>query len=361
MTFLEWTIYGNTLRAWITALLAAGAIFAILEIVKGMLLRRHAPRAESVARVEEAGAEGGVLRAALTRTHVAWLALVSAYLGSRFLFFPADVEARLRAGAVIVFCIQGAVWAVAALEFLLRRGMWRRHRADAATATAFRVLGVVGRAGVWMAFALLALANVGVEVTPLLTGLGVGGIAVALAVQNILGDILAALSIALDRPFTIGDAIAVGDLTGTVEHVGLKTTRLRGEAGEQIILANADLLRSRIRNYGRVRERQVALTVSVSSAAPPEKLARVPALIREIVEAQDATRFARAHLHRLDGASLEFKAVYHVLDPGDLAALDVQQAVHLELLRRFEEEGLEIAGAAHAFGAGAGVPAGGVG
>ncbi|HEX7118307.1 MAG TPA: mechanosensitive ion channel family protein [Longimicrobiales bacterium] len=350
MTFLEWTYYGNTLRAWITALLAAGALFVVFEIAKGMLLRRRMAVAGPAA-----GAANDVGYAVVARTHVAWLALAAAYLGSRVLFFPVDIDARIRSVVVVAFCIQGAIWGVAAVEALLRRIDERQPAADPATAGAVRFLGVVGRAGVWTVCVLLALANIGVRVGPLLVGLGVCGLAAALALRPVLGDLFAALAIALDRPFGIGDRIVVGELTGTVEHVGLKTTRLRGEAGEQIVVSNADLLRSRIRNFERMRERRVAFLVGVAVGTPTVKLERIPALIQDVVESQEGTRFGRAHFRRIGRSSLDFEVVYDVLVPDVEVALDTRQSIQLELMRRFEEEGIEVA--APVGGADADVPA----
>lgn len=338
MAFLEWTYYGNSLRVWITALLVTGALFAILEIVKGLLARRLSSLA-----ARTAGEIDDLVSAVVGETRAAWLALVAAYLASRLLFLPAEVDARVRAVAVLAFAAQAALWAVTALDFLLRRVVDRQLASDPSAATTMRFLGFIGRVGIWAVFALLALSNLGVQVTALLTGLGVGGIAVALAVQNVLGDLFASLSIVLDKPFVIGDFVIVGDLMGTVEHVGLKTTRVRSLSGEQIIFSNADLLQSRIRNYKRMYERRVVFGLGVTYGTAYEKLARIPAIVREIVEAHEKTRFDRAHFHRYGASSLDIEVAYHVLDPDYNVYMDIQQAINLELFRRFAEEGIEFA------------------
>src|SRR5439155_25724457 len=145
----------------------------------------------------------------------------------------------------------------------------------------------------WSLVVILALENLNINVTPLITGLGIGGIAVALAAQNVLGDLFASLSIVLDKPFVLGDVISVGTDTGTVEKIGLKTTRLRSLSGEQLIFANADLLKSRIRNLKRMYQRRVVFSLSVAYGTPREKLAAIPQMVREIVEALQSTRFDR--------------------------------------------------------------------
>src|SRR5262249_47725074 len=138
---------------------------------------------------------------------------------------------------------------------------------------------------------LLALDNMGINVTTLIAGLGIGGIAVALAAQTILGDLFASLSILTDKPFLIGDVIAVGEVKGTVEQVGLKTTLIRAETGEQVIIANGDLLKSRIRNLRRMYERRVVLTFGLHYKTTPEQIEQVPALIKRLVESHKRTRF----------------------------------------------------------------------
>jgi len=193
---------------------------------------------------------------------------------------------------------------------------------------------------------LMALDNVGVNVTALITGLGVGGIAVALALQNVLGDLLASLSIVLDKPFVIGDAITVDTLTGTVESIGLKTTRLRSVSGEQLVISNGDLLKSRIHNWKRMAERRVVLAFGVSCGTPPGTVERIPGLVRALVEGQDLTRFDRAHFKGFGASSLDFEAVYWILSADYGLFMDRQQAIGLGLLRAFEREGIELASAA---------------
>jgi small-conductance mechanosensitive channel len=204
-------------------------------------------------------------------------------------------------------------------------------------------VGFLMRLVVWAAVLLLLLDNLGVNVTTLIAGLGVGGIAVALAAQNVLGDLFASLSIVLDKPFVVGDFIAVADFMGSVEHVGLKTTRLRSLSGEQVIFSNTDLLGSRIRNYGRMFERRVVSSIGVTYQTPAAKLRRIPEIIREIVQGQSKVRFDRAHFHKLGDSSLGFEFVYYVLTADYNHYMDVQQNINLALLEKLAEEGVEFA------------------
>ncbi len=191
---------------------------------------------------------------------------------------------------------------------------------------------------------LLSLQNVGVDVTALVAGLGVGGIAVALALQNILGDLFASLAIVLDKPFVLGDFINVGgEFLGSIEAIGLKTTRIRSLSGEQLVFSNSDLLGSRIRNYGRMAERRIAFTVGVTYETPKDRLAEIPGIIREAVEAQDKVRFDRSHFQKFGDFSLDFETVYYVLSPDYSTYMDIQQAINLRLFGEFGDRGIEFA------------------
>jgi len=195
----------------------------------------------------------------------------------------------------------------------------------------------------WVIVFITALDKFGVNVTTLVTGLGIGGVAIALAVQNVLGDLFAALSIVFDKPFDVGDSIAVDQMQGTVERIGLKTTRVRSVSGEQIIISNSELLKSRIRNYKRQLDRRVVFTTDVTYGTTPETVARIPGMIREVVSSQQPVRFDRSHFTQYTDSALRIETVYFVLDADYGRYLDIQQMINLELLRRFRAEQIELA------------------
>jgi small-conductance mechanosensitive channel len=190
---------------------------------------------------------------------------------------------------------------------------------------------------------LAALDNLGVDITALVAGLGVGGIAVGLALQDVLKDTFAALSIILDKPFELGDFVVVDDLAGNVEHIGIKTTRVRSLSGEQLVFGNGDLLSSRIRNFKRLVERRGLFTFGVLYSTPADTLERIPEMVREIVDGLETTRFDRAHFKAFGDSSMDFEVVYYVLDAEYLTFMDLQQAINLALVRRFADEGIEFA------------------
>jgi small-conductance mechanosensitive channel len=197
------------------------------------------------------------------------------------------------------------------------------------------VFNYLGRFFIWTLVLLLALDNLGVKVVPLMTGLGVGGIAVALAVQKILGDLFASISIMIDKPFEIGDMIAVDEFSGYIEKIGLKTTRMRSITGEQLIIANSYLLESRIRNYKRMTERRTTLSLGVTHQTSTENLKAIPRIFEEIINKQKNARFDRAHLQKIGEFSMIYECVYWVKSPDYKTTLDVQQSVNLSLVEAF--------------------------
>lgn len=214
---------------------------------------------------------------------------------------------------------------------------------DTSSATTITFLGLCARLILWLIVLLLILDNLGVNITGLVAGLGIGGIAVALAVQNILGDLLASLSIVLDKPFVIGDFVVVDSLSGTIEHVGLKTTRIRSLSGEQLIFSNNDLLKSRIRNYKRMQERRIVFSFGVVYQTPLEKLKIIKKIVTDIITAQENARLDRVHFKEYGDSSLNFEIVYFIAKPDFGLYMDVQEAINLEIFRRFQEESIEFA------------------
>ena len=214
---------------------------------------------------------------------------------------------------------------------------------DPASATTVSMLTFIAKLVLWAVVLLLALENAGIDVTALIAGLGVGGIAIALASQHILGDLFSALSIVLDKPFVLGDFIVVGDLMGTVEKIGLKTTRLRSLSGEQLIFSNADLLQSRTRNFKRMNERRVVFSLGVTYQTSADMLESIPGMIRKIIVSHDNVRFDRSHFKEYGDSALTFETVYYVLTAEFNRYMDIQQSINLALYRSFAKQGIEFA------------------
>ena len=337
MDILEQTFWGNTLATWLLALAVVGIVFLALNILKRTMSRKV------LAWVRKTESDLDDLIVDLfSRTRYLFLILVSIYAGSLVLTLPPQAEPWIRTIMVILFWVQVALWGTGVVDYLVSRQV--KEQGKEAAATTINALGYVGKIVLWTVTLLLVLDNIpGIEVDALIASLGIGGIAVALAAQNILGDLFASLSIVLDQPFVIGDSITVGEYVGTVEHIGLKSTRMRSLTGEQLIFSNSDLLNSRIRNYGRMEERRVSFTLGVTCQTPYEKLVEIPGMVEGIIKAQPQTRFGRAHFKAYGDFSLNFEIVYSMLTSDYGVFMDIQQAINLEILRRFAEEGIELA------------------
>jgi small-conductance mechanosensitive channel len=255
---------------------------------------------------------------------------------------PEQIQRSVSKVVMILVLIQVGLWAGRAVRFYLE--MKERERgADRVFAGSLGVINFVARMLIWSLVILVALDNLGVNITALLAGLGVGGVAVALALQNVLGDLFASLSIALDKPFVIGDNLTIDTFIGKVEHIGIKTTRLRSESGEQIILSNADILKSRVRNFSRLADLRILATIRLTYDTPSDKLKEMPRLLENIVREHAQARFERCHFKTLGESSFLFELSYFVLQPSVNPVLDLQQAVNFRIVDELRRLGVEFA------------------
>jgi small-conductance mechanosensitive channel len=329
---LEWMVAFGVAAAWLVALL-----------VMRQLIRRYD---RQLADRPEIGLMR-TLTAALAQTKVLFMLVVVAASGISTLS-PSGIVTRIAHAAVMIALIwQVGIWSTVATNTLLERRRQQVLDTDRATAGSLNIIGVVVRSVIWIVVVLLILENAGVDVSALMAGLGIGGVAVALALQNILGDLFASLAITVDRPFVVGDLLMVENYAGKVEYIGLKSTRLRSIGGEQIIMSNADLLRSRLRNFGRLRERQVEFTLGIDYATSWEMLERIPSIIEEIVNSQAEARFERSHLARHGAYSLDFETVYRVLSPELKRHMEIQHRIQIMIHREFARLGIKFAEPTH--------------
>lgn len=329
--------FRNEPAALLTALVITAAILLLAAAIATISRRRFRKAEEADETVES------ILLNLGNRTRLFLLFFPSIWLGMRALSVPEDMARIVSTVSRLSLIAQCALWAGAILDHLLRR--YRRRRVDndpaaVTTVAAFRFGALVA---LWIIAALVALDNLGVDVTTLITGLGIGGVAVALATQNILGDLFASLSIVLDKPFVVGDVIMSGTDIGRVEHIGLKTTRVRSLSGEQLVFSNADLLQSRVRNFQRMAERRIVFSIGVIYATPADVVAEIPSIIRRIIDSRGDTRFDRAHFKSFGESSLDFEIVYYVLSPDYTRYMENQNEINLAILREFNARKIEFA------------------
>jgi small-conductance mechanosensitive channel len=344
---LDTIVLGNSVSQWLEAIALGLGIYLFLTVVVRWLPRRLGRLFERLPEKLErklATTTAQQFVGLIERTQAYFRAAAAVYGGSVLLSLPEGVRAVLRDLFILAVMAQIAVWLSYLVETAIKNYVSkRRDRFDAGDITEIRWVTRIAKIAVWIVAVLVALDNIGVDVTALAAGLGIGGIAVALAAQSILGDLFSSLSIVIDKPFVIGDFIIVGDKMGAVESIGLKTTRVRSLTGELLVFSNSDLLGSRIHNYGGMKERRVAFSFGVVYQVPAEQLEAIPGWVRDIVESQKPVRFDRAHFKAYGDSALVFEVVYYVLSSDYALYMDIQQAINLELNRLFEERGIEFA------------------
>jgi small-conductance mechanosensitive channel len=338
IAFGDIALAGNALWRWLLAFAFAAALVCLM-----LRARHHAAARYAALRRTEAIELLEIPYRVAERTAMFFVIAIAGGAGLATLDLT-DGQRAILADAVLVATLwQGGLWGSAGLGAWLERRRQRLLADNRAAAGSLDIIGFVSRLALWAVVALLTLDNLGVDITALIAGLGIGGIAIALAVQNILGDLFASLSITFDKPFVVGDFLIVGEFMGTVENIGIKSTRLRSLTGEQIVIANADLLASRVRNYQRMQERRVVFTLGVIYATQRATLEKIPALVRDAVECQPEVRFDRCHFARYGAYSLDFETVYYVTTPDYNRHMDVQQAILFGIHAAFERAGIEFA------------------
>jgi small-conductance mechanosensitive channel len=336
MSVLERSYAGNSVGVWALALLVCAFSFLVLRAV----VRSGASRLGALAQTR-GWAVLGLFAEILAKTSALSLFFAAVLAGAQFLHLPAKFEQLLRSLLIVLALLQGGIWATLLLERWIQFKISTSK--EAGRSTAVTLVSFAGKLLLWGFVLLLSLENLGIDVTALIAGLGVGGIAVALATQGLLADLLGSVTIALDKPFEVGDLIIVEDLSGVVEHIGLKTTRVRSIYGEQIVFSNADLLASRIRNYKRMSERRVVFTVGLEYTTTPAKLREVPDVVARAFAGVPDIRFERAYLREFGASDLVFEVVFWVLNPDIAVHMDRLHAVNLAIFEGFEREGLAMA------------------
>ncbi|MFZ0391070.1 MAG: mechanosensitive ion channel family protein [Calditrichia bacterium] len=328
----------NSIQQWLVAILVALGSLLILQLIKKFAHNRISAFAKKTKTdVDDLIAE------LIARIKFIFLLVLALYFASLALILPLRLTGIIGKLVIVAVLLQTAYLGSGLITFWTHHYRRRKMDVDAASVTTFSALAFLGQLVLWSVIVILALDNIGVDITALIAGLGVGGIAIALAVQNILGDLFASLSIVIDKPFVIGDFIIVGDYLGSVEHIGLKTTRIRSLSGEQLVFSNGDLLSSRIRNFKRMYERRVVFSLGLIYQTPPDKLKKATAILKEIIQSLENVRFDRAHFKEYGNLSLNFEVVYWVKSPDYNVYMDIQQEINLQIYQRFTAEGLEFA------------------
>jgi len=337
--YLHSELLGASGLQWFIAVLIVFGVTPLLILARTLMARRlRTLSALSRTQFDD------FLVTLVERTRGWFLALLAMRAASLVFDLPDRWDHRAQIALVVGGMIQGGVWAVALVRYLVDNRFARHVETKGQVVpVAQTLLRFAGLVVVWTIVLLAVLSSFGIDITALVAGLGVGGVAVALAVQTILGDVLASISIAVDKPFSPGDYIVVGDDQGTVRRISLRSTVLGGLGGEEIVIANNDLLSSRISNYTRMFERRVTFTVGVPHDTSQELLEALPGLLRGKLDGREKVRFDRATLMKLADSAIEYEVVYWVLDPGYGVYAEIHQRILLDLIRDMRAAGYDFA------------------
>ncbi len=335
--FLDYVVYNNTVLRY---LIFFGSLLVCLILIGiiGHVVFKHLNK---VARKRKPSSNGFLIRN--TKRYVMPVAYFTAfYLCTKILVVGTVLQGIINTVTVAFVAVMAALFASSVIVLLFNK-FWESRRKDANKELAVKTVSGLLKIIIWAAAVILFLDNVGVKINTLIAGVGIGGIAIAFAAQSILGDIFCFFTIFFDRPFEIGDYIEAGQQMGTVEHIGLKTTRLRALSGEQLIFSNTDLTGSRIKNYKTMEQRRVLFTLGVTYETTPEQLKDIPQLIKDIIIGVPDTAFGRAHFVSFGDYSLKFEIAYYVFGSDYEKYMDIHQEINLRIKEAFEKNGIAFA------------------
>ncbi len=333
MQLLSIVFWENPLSDWFKALGTFLGIYLFIRVIKSITVNRL----QKIAQHTKSNLDNIILKI-VEQTRDFLIILTGIYAGSHFLNISDPIRSIFNKVFFVVIAMQIGYWLGGFINHLVsyREG---KDPDDKEEQTAMHAFGLFGKIMIWAIVALVTIQNVsGMKMDALITSLGVGGIAAGLALQNILKDIFASLSIFLDKPFLVGDYIVVGDTGGTVENIGLKSTRVRTLQGEEVVFSNSDLLESRVHNYRSMQRRLVVVNIGVSPNTPYPTLQSLPALFEEIIKKQNDVTFDRANLSDLGNYTLNFEIIYHIESADFDLFVQRREAIYLEIIQRLQEK-----------------------
>lgn len=335
---LDAVFYGNQVWEYIAAAFILAAAFTSFLLFRSVAISRL----RLLVRQTETGFDDLLVDLFWRVTKLEYF-LYSFFISSQILHFSKAAQKSLKVVFLAAVTFRVVVIAQQAAAFLIREFTIPEGKAEAVHLDTARNIGYLADLALGLGGLLFFLDNLGVNITSMLAGLGIGGVAVALAAQSILGDLFSAVAIYLDKPFEVGDFIVLDDYKGAVEHIGLKTTRVRSISGEVLVFANSQLTSSRIRNYQLLKERRVVLNFGLINQTPVEKVKTVPRLVKDIIANTEKVRLDRVHFSGLGESALQFEAVYFVLDPDYNLYMDLNQRILLSILESLDGAGVRLA------------------
>lgn len=331
-------ILSNSPAAYAYALAAFAVALTLLYVVKNIGVARLKALAEKT----ETDLDD-LLIALIGKIQWFEYQLVAFFVATRYLLRTDAFDKGLKTVILLVFTYRAITIVQTLLTYWINKVAAQRELDGQAKTSVVKSTQVILRSIVWIAAVLFVLDNLGVNISAVLTGLGIGGVAVALAAQAILGDLFNFFVILLDKPFAIGDFIISDTISGTIEHIGLKSTRIRSLSGEIVVISNSNLLGSRIRNYQDLTKRRVVFKTGVVYGTAPETLKKVPELVKKAVLAVPKAEFDRCNLFNCGDYALEFETAYYLNEPDYNAYMAAHEKTLLGVLEGLKAAGAELA------------------
>ena len=329
-------LLGNTVGDFVLALGAFFVFLVVFKVFQAVILNRLNALAKRTATDID-----DTLIKIVRSVRPSFYIFIALYAALYFLVLSSTVQSVANAFLIIWIVYQVVVATQILIDYVVKKKLGGEE--DKAAENAISILGLVAKVVLWTLAFLLILSNLGVNITSLVAGLGIGGLAVALALQNILSDLFSSFAIYFDKPFAPGDFIVVGDKVGVVEKIGIKTTRLRALQGEEIVISNQELTSAQVQNFKKMEERRVAFSFGVTYETPVALLKQIPALVESIISAEKDARFDRAHFNRFDDSALTYDVVYYIKNSEYAVYMDTQQSINLAILEQFEALGISMA------------------
>ncbi|HMB17377.1 MAG TPA: mechanosensitive ion channel family protein [Candidatus Paceibacterota bacterium] len=334
--FWSYEFLGNTVGDYVIALGVFIGVTIILKIFQLVVLTKL----KELAKRTDTDVDDEIVKIAESLKPIFYI-FVALYFGLKALTLASILSQAINVAIIAVLVYQVSKSLNVFIDYILDKA--REREAQGSTKTAIQLIGKIVKATIWVIAVLLALSNFGVNVTSLIAGLGIGGIAVAMAAQNILGDLFNSFVIYFDKPFVVGDFIVVGDKRGTVEKIGIKTTRIRSLSGEEIVFSNTDLTSAKIHNYKKMEKRRASFKFGVTYDTPPEKLNKIPKIVEEVVGSINDVEFDRGFFEKFGDSAIVFEVVYFVDKSDYNLYAERNQEIGFKLKKELNDEGMEMA------------------
>ncbi len=329
----QYEFLGNTAKEWTIALIAFIGFLAVFKIVQNLILLRL----KKLSQKTKTDIDDTLIEI-IGRLKPPFYSFLALYFAFSFLTVDTVVRSILNAALLIWIVFEAIQSSQLLINYVLRKFAGGEGKESAASGIRF-----IAKLTLWSIGLLLILSNLGVNITSLIAGLGIGGIAIAFALQNILTDLFSSFAIYFDKPFEIGDFIIVGEHMGTVKKVGIKTTRIGSLNGEEIIISNRELTSARVQNFKKMEKRRIVFSFGVTYETSNNKLKKIPDMVKEIIESVDQAEFNRVHFKSFDDSALSFEAVYYVTTGDYNVYMDIQQKINFEIRDEFEKEEISMA------------------